>query len=155
MEYQYSFWGEDIMRTYSVEGITIHIGAEVLCVHIDGKTVTPKEQKKDGLVKGFLKELWRNNYFRRQTKKFLGVKTAEVAMRTFGAVQLYWLGMPYVEPYLPEIKMFLANVDWESIIMHVDFGFGLGIFATSMGIYLKRRFFEWLNWEGDRQHEKV
>lgn len=127
------------MRTYIIEDITIHIGAEVVAVHHGGRTVIPKETSaKLRRLKSVVKEYWRNNYFRRHTKTYLSVKAAEIISRSIGIHTLYLFAREHVFPHLPAIYAFLTSIHWPEMILRIDLGFVLGLLTTWLIRQFKR-----------------
>ncbi|HLO11546.1 MAG TPA: hypothetical protein VK190_04755 [Pseudoneobacillus sp.] len=130
------------MKTYVCNGIIISIGATVVEVKEDGITQKFKE-KIISKCNSLIKEFWHNNYFKRKTKSFLMVRSAEIITRCFhwGTVYLFlkekfW---PYIQPYLPQIVE--AFHDWK-FIFHLDIGFALGCFTVVFLRWLKFKLFE-------------
>lgn len=126
-----------MMRSYECEGITVQIGAELISVQYEGKTITPKEikqQKATTAVKNVLKEFWSNSYFKKRTKTHITFKVAELASRFIGGAALYQLAKKNLEPYLPQImdclKYVYNHVDWGSFAFHCDVGFAIGVALT-------------------------
>lgn len=135
------------MRTYIVDELKIVIGAKVTAVHYGGRTIIPKESR-PGIFqksKAAVKQFWRNNYFRRKTKSYLGVKAAELGLRSISVHQLYILARDHLYPYWPMVKPYLELLDLKELIIVGDKGFFAGVLITFILVRLKRRFGEGIN----------
>lgn len=119
--------------------IKIYIGCEIVAVRMNGVTIHPR---KNNIVKETVSEFHKNNYFRRKTISFFGVKAAEIALRSFSAHQLYLLCREHLLPYVPTIISFIRSQDWIGMALCVDAGFMIGVITSITTVQLKKYFWK-------------